>query len=85
MTIANSEEMLMKGLTHVWGKDEAILVLFIDVIYAKAFSCWIGESSYDIIGIIGIYFSWMILFNPKRLFIIVYNSIIIVDSLIWET
>jgi hypothetical protein len=39
MTIANSEEMLMKGLTHVWGKDEAILVLFIDVIYAKAFSC----------------------------------------------
>lgn len=48
VAIQNCKEMLMKFLTHVWGQDKVVLVLFVGVADTKSFSRGVRKSRYNI-------------------------------------
>jgi hypothetical protein len=84
MTITHSKEMLVESLTHIWCKNEIILILFIGIVHTEALASRVGEPRYDIaLDTFGTFVGFVSLY-PKRRGWCVLNSVVVVDSLIAE-
>ena len=84
MTITHSKKMLMKCLANIRCQYKVILVFLICIVNTKPFSCWICESRYNIIFYYFKTFLSFFFLKPEWMTCWIFNSIVIIDSLIRE-
>ena len=84
MPVTDSKEMLMESLTHIWCKNEIILILLISIMNTKALASRVGKPGYNIAFHTLCAFVVFVSFYPKWRGRCILNSIMVIDSLIAE-
>ena len=84
VAVAHCEKVLVVGLADVGRQNEIVLILFVDVVYAEAFACRVGEAGYYIILYYLELLDIRIFLDNERILIVVLDAVVVVDALVLE-